>query len=256
MMRTIVDVHAHLWLGPSLEQNEREILRAMDRYEIARVCVSTLEGERLRPDSDLIRRCNDATERFLKQDKRLRGYCYVNPGNPDVLEELKRGYDTPGMCGVKLWVSHYCSDPAVFPVVEFCVERGWPVLIHSFYKAVGQLPNETTGVHVAQLARRYPQAKLIMAHLGANCYDGIKAVRDCTNVMVDISGTICRRDDVDYTVECIGADRVLFGTDMPSPGNFLANVGRVLEADLTEEQREKIFWKNAVSLWGEGLEAD
>ena len=86
--------------------------------------------------------------------------------------------------------------------------------------------------------------------------DRIKAVRDCTNVMVDISGTICRRDDVDYTVECIGADRVLFGTDMPSPGNFLANVGRVLEADLTEEQREKIFWKNAVSLWGEGLEAD
>ena len=52
----------------------------------------------------------------------------------------------------------------------------------------------------------------------------------------------------------LGADRVLFGTDLPQPGNFLSNVGRVLEADLSDEQRNAIFWKNAVRIMGEGLE--
>lgn len=253
MKYRIIDMHAHLMLKDK-ERDAEDILLAIERYDISRLYVSTLEDTMLTPDSAVLRECNRETLYLMhRAEDRIRGYCYVNPNNCDTMDELKRGF-AEGMSGVKLWMATYCDDPKVFPVVEFCIEHRWPVLIHSFHKAVGQLPNETTGVQVANLARRYPNATLIMAHLGANCYHGVKAVRDCQNVTVDISGTIYRRDDLDYTVEMLGADRVLFGTDLPQPGNFLSNVGRVLEADLSDEQRNAIFWKNAVRIMGEGLE--
>ena len=51
---------------------------------------------------------------------------------------------------------------------------------------------------------------------------------------------------MNYTVENIGAERVLFGTAMP--GCCGSNIGQILGADLTQEQRELIFWKNAKKL--------
>ena len=38
----------------------------------------------------------------------------------------------------------------------------------------------------------------------------------------------------------LGAERLLFGTDMTMEGG----VGKVLGAKITESQREGIFWKN------------
>ena len=59
-------------------------------------------------------------------------------------------------------------------------------------------------------------------------------------------GSIYRRDEVDYTVERIGAERVLFGTDMT--GSYLVNYGQMEEADLTPEERELIYYKNAIKV--------
>ena len=38
----------------------------------------------------------------------------------------------------------------------------------------------------------------------------------------------------------LGADRLLFGTDMTMEGG----VGKILGADMTDAVKEKIFWKN------------
>ena len=48
-------------------------------------------------------------------------------------------------------------------------------------------------------------------------------------------------DDVNYAVEYLGADRILYGTD----NIYLQNIGQILGADLTDEEREMIFSKNA-----------
>ena len=55
-------------------------------------------------------------------------------------------------------------------------------LLHSFKKTVGQLEFETVGPHVADLASRYPEARLIMAHLDGNAYHGIKCIKEYKNV--------------------------------------------------------------------------
>ena len=246
----IIDVHAHI-MRSNFNKDKSEIRKAIDLYGISRVYVSALDESALSPDEVGIALCNAATHRFMQEcPDHIRGYCYVNPNNPDCMDVLRKGFETYGMSGAKLWVACHCDCPQVFPVVEFCQAHGWPLLIHTFHKAVGQLADETLGEHVANLSRCFPDAQLIMAHLGGNCYNGVKAIRSRKNVWVDFSGSVFRKDDLDYAVEMLGEDRILFGTDFPRPGSFLANYGKVLDACLTEEQRRKILYQNAEKLFG------
>ena len=152
------------------------------------------------------------------------------------------------MSGVKLWVATFCDDPLVNPVAEQCIRYGIPMLVHAFHKAVEQLEFESLGENVAKLARRYPELKMIMAHLGANCYREIPPIQDCMNVWTDFSGSLYQADDLAYTKKLLGADRLLFGSDMPGV-SFCTSWGKFMEADFTPEEREKVAWKNTVRLF-------
>jgi len=225
-------------------------MKSCVQFDIVKVYVSALNSEY--PDEDEICELNDEVYRFMQeQPEIIGGYCYLNPSHANCVDELKRRIEDHGMSGVKLWIATFCDDSRVFPIVEQCIRYQIPILVHAFHKVVGQLEHETTGVHVANLARQYPEAVIIMAHIGGNCYDGIKAIKNCKNVYVDTSGCIYRRDDIDYTVSQIGADRILFGTDMPG-ARFLVNYGRIEEADLTQDERHAIYYGNAKKLLERG----
>lgn len=240
----LIDIHAHIWKG-NYARDKAEIVKACSLYGISKVYISGLNS--LNPDEEEIKELNHEVYKYMQEQPGLiEGFCYVNPLHKKCLDDLKKGIEEYRMSGMKLWVATFCDDPHVFPLIEKCIEYGIPILVHSFHKSVGQLDNESTGIHVANLARLYPEAKIIMAHLGANCYHGIKAIRNCDNVWVDISGSIFRRDDIEYTISQIGAERILFGTDMP--GSFLINLGRIEEAELTQEQRDLIYYKNALKI--------
>ena len=74
----------------------------------------------------------------------------------------------------------------------------------------------------------------------------IPAVRDIPNVWCDMSGPGFHAEELDYAVQHLGCERVLFGSDMPGP--FITNYGQVMGADLTGEQQEQILYKNALKL--------
>lgn len=245
----IIDAHTHIW-GGDYENSTRELLRACELFGISKIHVSGLKSHY--PDEAEVGQLNADVSRFMKeQPGMVEGYCYVSPAHANALDVLNRGIEQYGMNGMKLWVATFCDDPRVFPLVERCIDFNIPILIHSFHKAVDQLAYETTGVHVANLARRYPEAKLLMAHFGGNCYHGIRAVRGLRNVWHDFSGTPFRRDDVDYAVERVGADRIVFGSDMPI--TYLVNYGQVEEAELSQEDKDRIYYKNALELFDRSL---
>ena len=242
----LFDTHVHLFPG-KYEENRKQLLTAAEAFHIDRFYVSSLGT--CFPDEDEILELNHETQRFIQDYPNLiRGYCYVNPRLNNSVDTLRKGIEDQSMSGMKLWVSTFCDDPKVFPLVEKCIDYDVPVLIHAFYKAVDQLEFESLGANVAGLAKRYPEAKLIMAHLGANSYTQIKPVRGFKNVSVDISGSLFRRDEIDYVKNQIGAHRILFGTDMPG-ANFWVNFGQIEEADLTEEEKQEIYYKNAMKLF-------
>jgi predicted TIM-barrel fold metal-dependent hydrolase len=59
-------------------------------------------------------------------------------------------------------------------------------------------------------------------------------------VYLDTSGSVIDEGMIEIAVREFGAERLLFGTDMTMEGG----VGKIFGADITEEQREMIFWKN------------
>lgn len=245
----IIDVHAHV-ITIEPEEDKRNILLAAERYGVSKFYVSGIFNFEWNPDEAGVKAANDTTKQFMKEHPDLiSGYVYLNPLHKNTVEVLRRGIEEDGMSGVKVWMSCYCDDTTVFPVAEQLIEYQKPLLIHSFFKAVGQYPNETTAEHVVKLARRYPELKIIMAHLGGDCYHAIRAVKECPNVWVDISGGINGSNDVNYTAELLGAERILFGSDVPI--TFATPYGQILETDLPQEDKEKILRKNAAVLFGE-----
>lgn len=242
----IIDVHAHLWRG-KYEDDRQALLKAIEVHGIRKIFISSL-GCYI-PDEDEIEELNQATaETLVRYPDSFEGYVYVNPRHANAVDVLKRGIEEQGCKGMKLWVATYCDDESVNPLFEECIKYDVPILIHSFYKATDQLPNESLGKHVRNIALRYPESKIIMAHLGADCYDGIPPIADLKNVSVDISGSIYRADDLNYTIRRIGADRILFGTDMGA--SFNMSYGQILEADCSEEDREKMLSGNTIKLFG------
>lgn len=241
----LIDIHAHLWDG-RFEENKLEILKACEQYNIQKVYISSLGGQY--PSEDEIRNLNNETYKFMcEAPAQIGGFCYINPRHSSCMDDLRKGIEEYGMSGMKLWIATYCDDTRVFLLVEKCIEYKIPILVHSFHKALGQLECESTGIHVAHLAEKYPKAKILMAHLGANCHREIKPIMNLQNVSVDISGSIFRRDDVDYTKNLIGAKRILFGSDLPG-ASFLINYGQVEEANLNTDEKEHIYYKNALKL--------
>lgn len=246
----IADVHAHI-MSFDVEEDVRKLLKIAERYGVDRYYFSCLDGS-AHPDEENVAFGNAVAAKCVKEHPGLfRGYVHVNPRNKDALDVLKKGIEEQDLSGLKLLISVYCNDPLVFPLVEKMIEYDKPILIHSFVKAVNQLPYETTAEHVAELAQRYPEAKLIMAHLGGEPFHAIRHVAKYKNVCIDHSGTLVGSEDLNYTVGLVGADRVLFGSDIPIA--FASSYGQVLEAKITDEEKEKILWKNTAELFGEPI---
>lgn len=242
----LIDVHTHL-MGAGYKEQRKQLLKAMDRYQISQIFVSGL-NQGPNPTMDMICDYNDEVYDFQRENPdRVKAYTYISPELPGAMDELRRGIEDHAAIGVKIWMSTLCDDPAVYPVAEKLIEYGVPILIHAFYKAVWQLPNETRANHVANLAHRYPELKIIMAHFGGSAYHGLPAIRDCSNVWVDNSGSIFRGDEMQYAIEMLGVDRILFGSDMP--GNFIVNLGQVQELCLSKEDEHKILYKNALHVF-------
>jgi hypothetical protein len=139
------------------------------------------------------------------------------------------------------------DDPCVFPIIEKAIDYGMPILQHAFCKATGLLEHESTPANVAGAARRYPEARIIMAHMGADFTFGCNAIRDCPNVSSDMCGSYCETGMIDTAIKTLGAERIIFATDAPG-ASFLNNLHKVLDTPMTAEQKRMIFHDNAEGL--------
>lgn len=240
----MIDIHAHIWgkTREGLELSKQQLLKCADSFGVDRIYVSGLYN--YFSDEAEIDYLNGEVVKFMAEEPELiGGAVYLNPKNKNVMDVLKRATQDQGFEMIKLWCCTHADDPSVDPIMEYAEGNGIPVLLHAFKKHK-QVPNESTGIHIARIARRHPKTKILMAHLGGCSYDGIPTIRDLKNVWCDHSGTIYHGDDLNYALEYLGPERILFGTD----NLYLPNIGQVLGADLTDAQREMIFWKNAQKL--------
>jgi predicted TIM-barrel fold metal-dependent hydrolase len=249
-----LDCHSHV-PGPGLFTGLTVdgLIDIADRLEIDQLCCSRPVTSGL-PAPDEVQACNDAVlESMRAYPDRILGYCYVNPGyGRESLQEIDRCL-AQGMIGIKLYRQYRANDPVVYPIIERAIELRIPVLWHAGNQTFlirGELPpidqNTSHAGHIAELARRYPEAMLIEGHIGGggDWEWAIRQLRHVPNVYLDTSGSVIDAGMIEMAAAELGTERLLFGTDMTMEGG----VGKILGAELTDEGREQIFYQNMQGL--------
>ena len=255
----IIDAHVHIgqWMRPYSSQNGNaveELIRSAQNNNINRLCVSSL-GERGYTSYPNAEEFTSANTHILELMRvfpgEILGFCYVNPRHPDAsLAELDRCIVDGGMVGIKLWVACKASDRLVNPIAEKAIELGVPILQHAWYKTTGNLSDESTPADVAELARRFPDVTIIMAHMHGAGYRGILDIAPYPNILVDTSGGDPESTVVEFALRELGAERIVFGSDVPGR-SFGIQLGKVLGADISDEAKALILYGNMERIFRE-----
>jgi hypothetical protein len=247
----IIDIHVHPPHGSSSEAAIDHMAEVAARVGITRICLQGRVSEHgPNPDSDAIIAINDDTVNILRMRPEVySGFCYLNPAHDVafIQDELTRTVAEGPLAGIKLWQAVLCRDARLDPIMERAAQLDVPVLHHAWYKSTGQSPNESTPADVADLGRRFPNVSIIMAHLSGSGCRGVADIKPYPNISIDTCGSQPEHGFVEYAVEQLGADRVVFGSDAPGR-DFSCQLGRVLGADITERQRRAVLVENAARL--------
>jgi predicted TIM-barrel fold metal-dependent hydrolase len=250
-----IDMHSH----PPYDRSQTEpMLAAARRAGIERLILCSIGYSDMipYPSVDEVRRGNEEVYSLIDGHPGfVFGLVYVNPNHPETRDILEEGLQRPGVVGIKLWVS--CRDEGgrlnpVYPVLEFAAERKVPVLCHAFYRSGGNWPGELSPSDIAHLAARYPQTRLVMAHMGGQWIHGVRTIKPYPNVWTDCSGGRAYMGSLELAVRELGAKRVLYGSDAFIRA-FVAMLAKVAAAKLDLADKRRIVWDNSAALFfGEG----
>lgn len=248
----IWDLHCHLagFVGRTPHERMARMIEFADRFRIERVCVYMGMSFNVDPSVDVMRRQNDEVLEALSHwHHRAFGFVYLNPKHGDAsLAELERCVANGPMVGIKLWVAERCSADLLRPILSRAEALNAVVFQHTWLKSGNRnLPGESTPEDLADLARRFPNAKIICGHTGGNWEIGIRAVRSFPRVSVDLAGSDPTSGMVEMAVRELGVQRVLFGSDAGGR-SFASQLAKVRGADLPESDKQRILSGNLKTL--------
>jgi hypothetical protein len=154
----------------------------------------------------------------------LIGFLSVDPTQEGWEREMEHGHQELGLRGIKL-LSMYAGfrpdEPRLDPLWRYATQHRLPVLLHTGTTFIAQAPLECTlPRHLDAVAIRFPEVKIIMAHLG-HPYEGecIVTARKHPNVFADISALHYRPFQLYHSLMLAQEygvwDKLLFGTDYP-----------------------------------------
>jgi len=213
-------------------------------------------------DSKTFKRENDyIIEAVQRHPKRLVGFCCFDPFNNEAASETVRCLDA-GLSGVGELAFYQsgideASRNKLEAIMEICLDRNMPVLIHT-NEPLGHLyPGKTPNTlgQIYRLIRKFPDNKIILAHWGGGIFFFNllkKEVKETlSNVYFDTAASPFLYDTEIYQVakNIAGLDKILFGTDFPllKPERYFKEFEK---AGLSAEEKERICGTNAAELLG------
>lgn len=278
----IVDVHSHAWRYPEhfTEDFRRQAMRARAGQEVdLTVCyeeyrnsapaetVSVVFGGKARL-SGLWVEDQYIADYVAVDPRRLIGFMSLDPTVPGWEQEMCQGHLELGLRGIKLlpmYAGFSPDDHRLDPLWDYAQANGLPVLLHTGTTFVAQAPIEyTLPRRLDRVAIRYPQVKMILAHL-SHPFEGECAavIRKHPNLFADISALFYRPFQLYHSLMLMQEygiwDKLLFGTDYPFTtvdGTIegLRKLNGMLEGTalprLDEGQIEKLIYRDALSLLG------
>lgn len=208
------------------------------------MCSIPIASDPYCPPEDF-RRVNDVVKLAMNRHPDIiYGMCFVNPGyTREASAEVRRCVEELGMVGVKLYHQYKIDEPVLYPLVETCIDLDIPILMHAGKPmdafTTSRQPRISHGVQFANIAARYPEATFLYGHIGGggDWQWSLEALEAAPNVYIDMSGSVCDCPIIEESVAHLGADRILFATDL----SFSHCVGKILGADITDQEKRTIL---------------
>lgn len=249
----IIDAHVHT--GGFGGKTTEDVLRLADRVGIDKIFATDTTA--LHYDSAEGNR--KLAEEMKRHPDRIIGYATLSSARYGraAVEELQRCYEVYGMRGLKIihqtaGLGSYSllttiNEPAMYPIVAKAAEYKMPILAHA-------TPEECAGLCTA-----VPEAIILMAHSGGHptamgdWFRAIEVARHYPNIYMDTASSQADMGYIEALVDGVGAERVIFGTDMPLIDPFFG-YAKVIGADLSDHDKALILGGNILRLVGQSVE--
>jgi uncharacterized protein len=239
----ILDCHVHVGKNMYLNINAKieELLAVADKAGIEKLFCTELTAlfYDMREGNKLL-----GAELKMYPD-RLIGYATISSPYfaEQAVDEIRRCYFDYGMRGIKVYsVAPVRLNPWIMEdILALSAEYKLPMLAH------------ITPAECDELARANPSAIIVMAHMG--CFPdaggdwrlAIEVARRHRNVWLDTTSSTYDCGMLEMAVRRLGADRILFGSDMPLLDPF-AGIEKVRSSVLTDEEKSLILGGNLARL--------
>lgn len=244
----IIDAHCHIGAIHNryiiLVKDGAGIIDLMDRFHINKACVSSLkgcQGDITDGNLELKKEIAPLKDRFIP-------FCVIHPRQRTAIREMRRCIEDWGWRAIKLHPYNHTYPADCYSarkIVREAAELDVPVLVHSS-KHVYSDPQR-----VGKLAEMVPNATIIMGHMGGHLgeWDALEVAEEYENIILDTAASSMRFGLVAEAVDRVGAERVVFGTNMPIcyPG---PNIVRVTNADITEKQKRMVLGESIARIVG------
>ena len=254
-----IDVHGHYgrWVQDEARCHVGECMSGTTATVVARAkqahiewtVVSPLAGLMPRGRADAIKG-NEEANRVVDETDGLLQWVIVNPWQPETYEQARQRLVAPKCMGIKIHPEEH-----VYPIREhgeaifsFAAEHHAVVLTHSGES--NSLPAD-----FLPFVDAHPEVILILAHIGnSETFDlksqvhAMEAAKN-GNVYADTSSSNNITPGLlELTVNEVGADRILYGTDSPLYFTPMQRA-RIDYADLDDHDKRLILHDNAASLF-------
>lgn len=242
------------------------LLRFLDEHGVDRACCIS----EVSPDvMGFTREVNDWIARFTSGHRdRLIATGSVNPlHEPDCRAEIARVLDL-GIGLIKIHPPHQLFRPNAYrdtlpqlaEIYRACAERNVPVMFHTGTSVFPNARNVFADpMPVDDVAVDFPTLRIILAHAGRPLYGDTAffLARRHANVFVDISGIPPRSLPTAFPRLAEISNKVLWGTDWPSPGvtSPKKNVEEFRTLGFDDAIERRVLWENAVSIFGSSTTA-
>jgi hypothetical protein len=154
-------------------------------------------------------------------------------------------------------------------VMDVAAAHKVPILFHTGFSGAHSGKSATPlmwkdPIHLDEVASAYPEVRIIIGHSGGmySPYDMHALVVAYNHENVYLETSKSRSDVIEHAVKEIGSSRILFGSDWthgePMPLGPMSerpahlydrNIGVVRDAGISDEDKERILYKNVKSLF-------
>lgn len=196
----------------------------------------------LKPDH--VRHINEFIVSQVAQHEEFIGFGTVHAGMKDICAEAEY-IASAGLKGIKMHPDTQMfdiDDERLFPLYDL-IQGKMPVMLHMGDKRY----NYSHPAKLRRVLELFPKLEAIAAHFGGySVYDVAYENLHDKNCVMDVSSSLMfmTPEEAKKRINTYGAERLLYGSDFPL-WDPVEEMQRFMAVDITDEQREQIFYKTA-----------